>query len=86
MLHGPSKQSYPSILMSCRHSGPQGKVVPLTIINDPCAWTAESLKGKESEYTYELTENDLTEIIASTDKIKSRIPNTEEALFEVGIK
>ncbi len=59
-------------------------MVPHTIIDDPSDWTAESLKGKEAEYTYELTESDVKEILASTDKIKARIPATEEAVRNVG--
>jgi hypothetical protein len=39
----PAGSTYLSIVMSFRHSGPQGKVVPLTIIEDPSDWTAESL-------------------------------------------
>lgn len=57
--------------------------MPHTIVDDPSAWTAESLKGKEAEYTYELTESDVKEILASTDKIKARIPATEEAVRKV---
>jgi hypothetical protein len=59
-------------------------VVPLTIIEDPSDWTADSLAGKESEYTYELTESDVKEIISSAEKIKARIPATEEAVQKVG--
>ena len=70
-------------LRYCRHSGPQGKVTPLTIIDDPSDWTAESLAGKEADYTYKLTQSDVQEIIASTDKIKARISPTEEAVKKV---
>ena len=70
-------------MVSCRHSGPQGKVVPHTIIDDPSDWTAESLAGKEEEYTYQLTKEDVQEIIASTDKIKARISPTEQAVKKV---
>lgn len=71
---------------SRRHSGPQGKVVPHTIVDDPSDWTAESLAGKESEYTYKLTDADVKEIIAATDKIKARIPATEEAVRKVATR
>ena len=61
-------------------SGPQGKVVPLTIVDDPSAWTAESLKGKEEEYTWTLTEKDVSDIISAVEKITSRLPPTEESV------
>ena len=47
----------------CRHSGPQGHVKPLTIIDDPSDWTSASLQGRESEYTYQITEADVKEIV-----------------------
>ena len=39
----------------CRHSGPQGKVEPLTIVDDPADWKASDWEGRESEYTYRFT-------------------------------
>ena len=47
----------------CRHSGPQGHVKPLTIINDSADWTATSLAGKEHEYSYRLSAEDFKEIL-----------------------
>jgi hypothetical protein len=38
-----------------RHSGPQGKVVPLTIIDDPADWKASEWTGREEDYTYRFT-------------------------------
>ena len=46
-----SKQS----VLCCRHSGPQGKVEPLTIIDDPADWKASDWEGRESEYIYRFT-------------------------------
>lgn len=46
-----------------RHSGPQGQVKPHTIIDDPADWTSSSLKGKEDEFTYVITEDDKREIL-----------------------
>ena len=61
-------------------SGPQGKVVPHTILDDPSAWTAESLKGKEEEYTWTLTKKDVKDIITAVEKITRRLPPTEESV------
>lgn len=36
----------------CRHSGPQGKVEPLTIIDDPADWKSSDWAGREDDYTY----------------------------------
>ena len=69
-----------------RSSGPQGSIEPLTIIDDPADWTAESLKGKESTYTYTLTKVDVNEIITAVQKIKARIPHTEEGVKSVRLR
>lgn len=58
-------------------------MVPLTIIDDPSDRTADSLAGKEGEYTYQLNEEVVKEIIASTNKIKARIPAIDEAVKKV---
>lgn len=50
-------------LVSGRHSGPQGYVKPLTIIDDPADWTSTSLHGRESEYTYYITQADVDELL-----------------------
>ncbi len=39
-----------------RHSGPQGKVEPLTIIDDPADWVSSDWAGREDKYTYSFTE------------------------------
>ncbi len=44
-----------AVLKGCRHSGPQGKAEPLTIIDDPADWKASDWEGRESEYTYRFT-------------------------------
>ena len=41
--------------MRGRHSGPQGKVKPLTIVDDPADWKASDWEGREEEYTYRFT-------------------------------
>ena len=41
--------------MFARHSGPQGNVEPLTIIDDPADWKASDWEGREDEYTYRFT-------------------------------
>ena len=66
-------------------SGPQGKVVPLTIVDDPADWTAETLKGKEDEYTWTLSEQDVQDIISATEKITSRLPPTEDSVKGVSL-
>ena len=44
-----------------RKSGLQGHIKPFTIVEDPSAWTADSVKDSK-EWIYTLEENDLTEI------------------------
>ncbi len=44
-----------AVSKGCRHSGPQGKAEPLTIIDDPADWKASDWEGRESEYTYRFT-------------------------------
>ncbi|KAK9863979.1 hypothetical protein WJX84_007599 [Apatococcus fuscideae] len=60
------------------HSGPQGKVKPLTIIDHPSDWTSASLKGKESEYTCRWREADTLELDAAVQKLKARGVSTED--------
>ena len=55
-----------------RTSGPQGKVVPLTIISDPANWKAADLRGHEAEYTYTFTESDISELQAAVAKLEAR--------------
>lgn len=52
-----------TLVVAVRHSGPQGQVKPLTIIDDPADWTSTSLKGREAEYTYYITQEDITELL-----------------------
>ncbi len=42
-------------MVFARHSGPQGNVEPLTIIDDPADWKASDWEGREDEYTYRFT-------------------------------
>lgn len=67
-------------------SGPQGKVIPLTIVDDPADWTAESLKGKKEEYTLTLNDKDVKDIISATNKITSRLPANEESVKAVSLQ
>ncbi|WIA42630.1 hypothetical protein OEZ86_008603 [Tetradesmus obliquus] len=58
------------------HSGPQGKVVPLTIIDDPADWRASELKP--ADYTYHLSPAEVAELIAATEAILARSVKDEE--------
>lgn len=44
-----------------RTSGPQGRIEPLTIIDDPSAWTAASVK-RADDWIYTLIASDISEI------------------------
>lgn len=48
----------------CRHSGPQGSVEPLTIIDDPAAWTAKDFPDLE-RLVYTFTPEDIAELDAA---------------------
>jgi hypothetical protein len=67
----------------CRHSGPQGKVVPLTIIDDPADWKAKDWEGREAEYTYFFTPEDIVELAAAVDALKARGVSTEDDIIAV---
>lgn len=67
----------------CRHSGPQGKVVPLTIIDDPADWKAKDWEGREAEYTYFFTPEDIFELAAAVDALKARGISTEDDIIAV---
>ena len=47
-----------------RHSGPQGDVQPLTIIDDPSAWLASDYPDP-AKLAYVLTAEDVTELDAA---------------------
>lgn len=66
---------------TCRHSGPQGKVVPLTIIDDPADWRASELKP--ADYTYHLSPAEVAELIAATEAILARGVKDEEDIKKV---
>lgn len=66
-----------------RHSGPQGKVVPLTIIDDPADWKAKDWEGREAEYTYFFTPEDIIELAAAVDALKARGVSTEDDITAV---
>lgn len=65
-----------------RHSKP-GSVKPLTIIDTPADWTSASLAGKEAEYTYQVSESDVRELVAAVDKLKAKGVATEEDVKNV---
>ncbi len=67
----------------CRHSGPQGKIIPLTIIDDPADWKAKDWQGREAEYTYFFTPEDIAELAAAVDALKSRGVSTEDDIIKV---
>jgi hypothetical protein len=64
------------LLLLCRHSGPQGNVIPLTIIDDPADWRAADLAP--SDYTYTLSQAEVQELIDATEAILARGVKDEE--------
>ncbi|KAK9813026.1 hypothetical protein WJX72_007708 [[Myrmecia] bisecta] len=68
----------PSAPVEEAHSGPQGHVVPLTIIDDPSAWKATDFAGHEDSYTYVFTSEDVAELTAAVDAIRARGVATEK--------
>ena len=68
---------------ACRHSGPQGKVVPLTIIDDPADWKAADWDGREHEYTYAFTPDDLAELRSAVAALKARGVASEDDILAV---
>ena len=69
--------------VSCRHSGPQGKVVPLTIIDDPADWKSRDWEGREAEYTYSLTAQDVAELHSAVAALKKRGVAAEHDIIAV---
>ncbi|KAK9845169.1 hypothetical protein WJX84_011671 [Apatococcus fuscideae] len=63
-----------------RHSGPQGKVKPLTIIDHPSDWTSASLKGREQEYTYQWTAADTQELDDAVKRVQPSISTEDDVL------
>lgn len=57
--------TYCAPLLMLRHSGPQGRIEPFTIVDDPSAWLAEEYKGKEDTYIHTLTAEDIKELDAA---------------------
>ncbi|DBB18065.1 hypothetical protein WJX82_011687 [Trebouxia sp. C0006] len=66
-----------------RVSGPQGKVEPLTIIDDPADWKAADFQGREDAYTYQLTTQDVAELTAAVAKVKSTGVSTEKDILKL---
>ena len=56
--------------MLCRSSGPQGKVEPFTVVEDPSAWYAADVKAS-NDWIYQLTESDIQEIDTALEKATS---------------
>lgn len=69
--------------MACRHSGPQGKVKPFTIIDDPADWKRSDWVGREAEYTYNLTPEDVAELSAAVDALQARGVASEDDIIAV---
>ena len=67
----------------CRHSGPQGKVVPLTIIDDPAGWKSKDWEGREAEYTYSLTAHDVAELHSAVAALRARGVAAEDDIIAV---
>ena len=70
-------------LLPCRHSGPQGKVKPLTIIDDPADWKAADWQGREDEYTYTFSQADTEELLAAVEAVKAKGVATEDDVLAV---
>ena len=66
-----------------RHSGPQGRVVPQTIIDDPADWRASDWEGREAEYTYAFTPGDLAELRAAVAALEARGVASEDDIIAV---
>ena len=65
-----------------RHSQ-QGSVKPLTIIDSPADWTSASLKGREAEFTYALSDAEVAELISAVDALKRRGVSSEQDVLQV---
>jgi hypothetical protein len=65
------------------HSGPQGRVVPLTIIDDPADWKSKDWEGREAEYTYAFSAHDVAELHAAVATLKARGIATEDDILAV---
>ena len=55
-----------------RKSGPQGSIVPDTLINDPAAWTVAELSACKDEWIYHLTEQDVEELDEAIASVEAR--------------
>ena len=53
-----------------RTSGPQGQIEPLTVIDDPSAWTAASVKQAD-DWIYKLNASDISEIDSALELVAS---------------
>ena len=54
----------------CRHSGPQGRVEPFTIVDDPSAWLVADYQGREDAYIYAFTPEDIQELDAAIARVE----------------
>ncbi|KAK9809629.1 hypothetical protein WJX73_008948 [Symbiochloris irregularis] len=72
----------PVKLSELEHSK-QGSVKPLTIIDSPADWTAASLKGRESEWIYNFTEQDTEELVSAVEKVKASGVATEDDVLKL---
>jgi hypothetical protein len=54
----------------CRHSGPQGRVEPFTIVDDPSAWLVKDYQGREDAYIYTFTPEDIQELDAAIARVE----------------
>ncbi len=69
--------------MACRHSGPQGRVKPFTVIDDPADWKRSDWVGREAEYTYQLTLQDVAELSSAVDALRARGIASEDDIITV---
>eukprot|EP00891_Asterochloris_glomerata_P005068 jgi/Astpho2/5068/Aster-x0233 len=73
-----SSFTLPTKNVPVEHSGPQGKVKPLTIIDDPSDWKAADWQGREDEYTYTFSQADTEELLAAVEAVKAKGVATED--------
>ncbi len=53
-----------------RHTGPQGAVEPFTVVDDPSAWRASDYAGREAEWLFALTPDDVAELDATVKAVE----------------
>ena len=67
-----------------RTSGPQGRIEPLTLIDDPSAWTAASVKRADN-WIYTLNASDISEIDNALKLVASLHVRKQVKSYSAGI-